>query len=128
MRLSETEWRVMNVLWDHGPRSARQVLDEVGDATEWAYTTVKTILSRLAEKGAVSVSMRGNASVYAPEVTRDDARRSALRGLLDRAFDGTFGSLIHHLVEDETLTAGDRRELRTLLEEDRRARGKEPRT
>ena len=116
MRLSDTEWRVMHVLWEASPRSAREVLDEVGAETGWAYTTVKTILARLAEKGAVTASLEGNTSLYSPEITRDAARRSALRGLVDRAFDGTFGSLIHHLVEGERLSAGERRALGELLD------------
>ena len=123
MRLSDTEWQVMNVLWERAPRTAREVLDEVGPATGWAYTTVKTILARLAEKGAVSALLEGNTSFYTPTITRDEARRSAVHGLLERAFDGAVGSLIHHLAEGEKLSPRDRERLRELIEEeDARAR------
>jgi BlaI family transcriptional regulator, penicillinase repressor len=117
MRLSDTEWQVMHVLWEHAPRTAREVLDEVGAATGWAYTTVKTILARLAEKGAVSALLEGNTSFYTPRITRDEARRNAVRGLLERAFDGAVGSLIHHLAEGEKLSPGDRERLRELIED-----------
>ena len=114
-RLSEAEWRVMNVLWSRHPASARELLEELVGETGWAYTTVKTLLARLVEKGLVTAEMRGNTSFYEPVVSRRRARRFAVRSLVDRAFDGTFGNLIHHLVDVERLSAADRRELRRLL-------------
>lgn len=118
MRLSETEWKVMNSVWSRGRATARDVHDELLPDTGWAYTTVKTMLTRLADKGAVTVSKEGNASVYEPAVTRDDARHSAVRGLLDRAFDGAFGPFLHHLLNEEKLSKRDRAELRRMLDEE----------
>ena len=118
MQLSDAEWTVMNVLWSAAPRRVRDVLDALPPEREWAYTTVKTILTRLADKGAVVMTKDGNVSQFSPLVTRRKARRTALRSLLDRAFDGAFGALIHHVVDDERMSAGDRRRLREMLEED----------
>ena len=117
MRLSETEWRVMNVLWARSPATVRDALEILEDETGWTYSTVKTILSRLADKGAVVARKRANTMHFEPVLTRDAARRSAVRSLLDRAFEGTFGSLVHHLVDTESLTADERAELRALLQE-----------
>jgi len=116
MRLSDAEWAVMNAVWERPPASARDVLDRVGAGRGWAYTTVKTMLERLAEKGALRVWKRGNTSLYEPLVTREQARRSALRSLLDRAFDGALGSLLQHLVAEEKLSTGDRRRLAEMLD------------
>jgi BlaI family penicillinase repressor len=118
MKLSETEWRVMNEVWRRGRATARDVHDDVAAETGWAYTTVKTILARLAEKGVLSVEKRGNASRYEPTITRDEARRSAVHGLLDRAFEGAFGPLFNHLLREEKLSKKDRAELRRMLDED----------
>ena len=115
MRFSNTEWQVMNVLWEHHPSSVRDVLEALEGETGWAYSTVKTILSRLAEKGALKVERRGNLHRYTPAVSRDVARRSALRSLLDRAFDGTVGTLVHHMVDTKTLGSEEREELGKLL-------------
>lgn len=115
MKLSEAEWTVMNALWQQSPASARDVLEIVGNETEWAYTTLKTILSRLAEKGAVGIRKRANQSIFVPLVSREDARRSAVRSLLERAFDGTFGSLVQHMVTQEKLSAGEKKKLAAML-------------
>jgi len=116
VRISESEWKVMDAVWRRESATAREVHDDLAGETRWAYTTVKTLLDRLAEKGALRVAKRGNTGVYSPAVTKDEARRTALRGLLDRAFDGAFGPLLHHLIEEEKLSKRDRAELRRLLD------------
>lgn len=116
MHLSDAEWTVMRALWEGAPASAREVRERAPE-TGWAHTTVKTLLSRLAEKGAVSEERVGRASQYTPLVTPAQARRTALRGLVDRAFGGTFGSLVQHLVRDEDLDEGERARLLQTLSE-----------
>jgi BlaI family transcriptional regulator, penicillinase repressor len=116
-RLSDAEWTVMRAVWNRTPASARDVLDQVGEQTGWAYTTVKTLLARLVEKGALSESRRANTNVYEPRITRNEARGSALRSLLDRAFDGTFGSLLQHLMTEERLSRHDLQALERMLQE-----------
>ncbi len=117
MTLSETEWTVMRVLWQNSPANAREVLTQVEGETQWAYSTVKTILARLLEKRVVSVETRGNTSFYTPLMKRGEARRSAVQSLLERAFDGTFGSLLHHMVDEESLSRKERSALRKMLRE-----------
>lgn len=117
MKLSDSEWTVMRALWADAPATARDVLDRCVDATGWAYTTVKTLLVRLVEKGAVTSERRGNTDWFRPAVTQRKARRTAFRSLLDRAFDGTVGGLLHHIVEDERLSAQDLEALRRTLRE-----------
>ena len=117
MRLSDAEWTVMQAVWNRAPASARDVLDEVGEETGWAYTTVKTLLARLVEKGALSEGRQANVNIYEPRITRNEARGSALRSLLDRAFDGTFGSLFQHLIKEERLSARDVKTLERMLHE-----------
>lgn len=117
MRLSDAEWTVMRAVWARPPASGRDVLDQVGAETGWAYTTVKTLLARLVEKGALSEGRRANVNVYEPRITRDAARGSALRSLVDRAFDGTFGSLLQHLVTEERLSRRDLQALERMIDE-----------
>lgn len=117
MKLSDAEWTVMNALWEKSPASARDVLENCQEETAWAYSTVKTLLGRLVDKGALAERKRANTSLYEPLVTQTEARRSALRSLVDKAFDGAFGPLLQHMVSDEKLPKSDRRELNTILEE-----------
>ena len=126
MKLTDSEWTVMNALWRHSPASTRDVLDTLGHETDWAYTTVKTMLERLVEKGALSSRRRANKNLYEPRITREEARRTAVRSLLDKAFDGAFGPLLQHIVADEKLSGRDRRELERMLADLDREPGSEP--
>jgi len=123
MKLTEPEWIIMNALWDKYPAKARDVVERLPSTVNWAYTTVKTMLDRLVEKKAVSKSKKGNTGLYQPRLSRRQARRTALRMVLDRAFDGAFGPLMHFLVEDENLTAGQRKELIEILSGKRKNKG-----
>jgi len=124
MRFSDAEWIVMEALWrGAGPSgrersSARDVLERIGRQTGWAYTTVKTMLTRLVEKGAVTEELKGNVATYRPRVSRLAARKSAVKSLVERAFGGAYGAFVHHLVAGGPLSERERAKLRALLAED----------
>ena len=103
MKLTEAEWLIMNALWDEHPATARDIAARLPAEVNWAYTTIKTMLTRLVEKKVVTERKRGNTSVYEPVLSRQRAQRSALRTLADVAFDGAFGPLMHFLAEEEKL-------------------------
>ena len=120
--LSEAEWKVMRCLWRKHPSSARDLLETLHAETRWAYTTLKTVLSRLVEKGAVTEKKRANTSWYEPAIDEAPARRSAVRSLLDRAFDGALGSLVHFVLDAESLSNKDRQALAKMIEDAERRR------
>ena len=117
MKLTEAEWQIMNALWANSPATARQIADRLAGSVDWAYTTIKTMLTRLSDKKAVRESKKGNMSVYEPLVTKQAARRSALKGLVNQAFEGAFGPLMHFLVEDQKLSDTQKEELLKALEQ-----------
>jgi BlaI family penicillinase repressor len=125
MKLTEPEWLIMNALWKKHPAKARDVVERLPSTVSWAYTTVKTMLDRLVEKKAVGKSKRGNIGLYEPLVSRRQARRTAMRIMLDQAFDGAFGPMMHFLVEDESLSAGERKELIKILSGKSRNKGEQ---
>jgi BlaI family penicillinase repressor len=120
LELTDAEWKVMNAVWEHAPATARTVCDALAGSTGWAYTTVKTFMERLVEKGALVGRRQGASDVYSPVLPRTQARRNALRALLARAFGGGVAPLVHHLLGEERLSEGERGELRRLLEETER--------
>ena len=117
MKLTRAEWQLMNALWQKHPATAREISENLPGGTDWAYTTVKTMLSRLAAKGAVSERKEGNAAVYEPLITSRKARLVALKSLAEEAFDGAFGALVHFLLEEEKLSPAERKKLAKLLDD-----------
>ncbi len=120
MKLTNSEWHLMNCLWQRHPATARGIAERLPDGIKWAYTTIRTLLARLVEKGAVKEHKKGKTSWYEPVLTQEKAQRSALKTLADQAFEGAFGPLMHFLAQDQKLTAEQRRELIQALEDQNR--------
>ena len=116
--ISDAEWKVMEAVWTHHPTTVREVFEALEAETGWAYSTVKTMLTRLTEKGALAVETRANTRWFSPLVTARQARRSALRSLVDRAFGGAFSSLVHHMVADDEIKGRDRESLEAMIREE----------
>jgi BlaI family penicillinase repressor len=112
MRLTDAEWIVMNAIWDRPVESSvRDVLEIVTPLTGWAYPTVQTIMVRLAKKKALRSRLRANTRLYTAVVTRLQARRTAIRSLLDLAFRGSAKELVKTILRGDWLAEHDRNEI-----------------
>ena len=87
----------LNALWSIGQGKVRDVRELVAPSRALAYTTVMTILDRLARRGVVTRSKEGRAFVYAPSVSRDAMRRLALKEFLDSYFESSQDQLVRFL-------------------------------
>jgi predicted transcriptional regulator len=114
----------MDALWRCEPATARQVHADVGEATGWAVTTVRTMLERLEAKGVVEARAAEGGERYVARLPREKARRNALQGLVERAFGGAVEELAHFLLGREQLDAKERKRLEPLLarEQERKAK------
>jgi BlaI family transcriptional regulator, penicillinase repressor len=117
MKLSDAEWQIMNALWKQHPATAREILDRMEGEVRWAYTTIKTMLTRLEAKRAVSETKRGNTSVYVPLVDQKRTRSTALHSMFERVLDGAAAPLLSFLIEERKLSKKERAELIRLLRE-----------
>ena len=116
MRLNNSEWQIMNALWERHPATAREVSERLPEDNRWAYTTIKTMLTRLVAKSAVSERKRANTSVYEPLITRNRARKSAVASLIDHAFDGAVEPFLGFVAKNSKLSEEQRRELLEAIE------------
>jgi predicted transcriptional regulator len=112
---TDRELDVMAVLWRKGSGTVAEVRDAL--STDFAYTTVLTVLRTLEEKGFVSHTAEGKAHRYVPLVAKEDAGQSALSRLLDTIFAGSHELLLTQLVSDRDVDAKKLRQLRDLLNE-----------
>ncbi len=116
MKLTQAEWQIMNALWEKHPATARDIMSRLPGDVKWAYTTLKTMLSRLVEKEAVSEKKLANTSIYEPLVSQHKARLSAFKSLLDQSFDGAMGPLVHFLLQEQKLNTKQKKELIEILQ------------
>jgi predicted transcriptional regulator len=119
----------MKVLWEKGALAARDVYSAIREDRDWAYNTVKTLLSRLVAKGAVDYEQIGNSYLYRPLLSREQMTRKEVRGFLDRVLDGAFSPFLANLIEETDLTEEEILRLKEILEEKERGpRGSSNRT
>ena len=107
----------MNVLWERGQASIREITDQLAGKYNLAYTTVLTTTRIMADKKYVSYHKNGRSHVFTPLLNKQAARSSALKNMLGNLFDGSPRLLAQHLIEAEDLTKEDIKALRSLFGE-----------
>jgi predicted transcriptional regulator len=124
--LTNAELRVMKALWEVGEGTVADVRGELQRrGQELAYTTVMTLLGRLAAKSAVLVDKAREPFLYRPARRRENVLRDRLREFVREVFDGQAESLVLNLVEDESLTRAELRAIeKRIAEAEKRSAGK----
>lgn len=116
VQISAAEVVVMEILWRNHPLAADEVVAALADR-EWAEATVKTLLNRLLNKGAIRADKDGRRYLYSPLVQRDAWLLEESSSLIERLFDGRVAPLVAHFSQHQRLSRDDVAELRKLLEE-----------
>jgi predicted transcriptional regulator len=101
--LAPLELDCMNALWPSGEATVRQIHESLRPTRPRAYTTIMTILDRLAQKGIVQRRKSGRAWVYRANVSADQARADAVSQVVDGFFGGSAGALATHLTGQTTV-------------------------
>ena len=116
--VSDAELAVLQVLWERGEATIRQLTDELyppGDEAQ--YATVQKLLERLQGKGHVTRDRSGHAHVFRPLTDRDTLLGQRLRTVAEKLCGGMMAPLLTHLVRAEALSREERQELRALIDE-----------
>jgi BlaI family penicillinase repressor len=116
--ISASEWIVMEALWKRSPQTASEVAKVLRRSTGWALNTVRTLLTRLVEKGALR-TMENAAGVreFTPAVEREACVRAESEDFLQRVFRGAAKPLLVHFAANSKLTSEEVRELKRLFDQ-----------
>jgi predicted transcriptional regulator len=119
--LSEAEGDVLRVLWERGPGTVRAINEVlVGRGRSWAYTTLATMLQRLAAKGYVASSSDEVPHVYRALVSREELLGRRLQEAADELCEGSAAPLVLALVQGNRFSAEELERFRRLIDEARR--------
>lgn len=116
-RISDAEHAVMEALWTRSPQTAAEVCDSVCKERGWSIPTVKTLLSRLVQKGALATEPDGRRYLYTPLIARSAYVGTESKRLMERLFGGRAAPLFAHLAQAEALSEDDIAEIERLLKE-----------
>lgn len=116
-RLGRVQLLIMQVLWERGSATAREITDALNAESPIAHSTVQTLLRKLEAKGVVDHTEAGRVFVFRPTVEPDNVRKTAARDLIERVFDGSPADLVAWLLKQEDIPDDELRRIRELVEE-----------
>ena len=120
LELFESEWAILQKVWDLEPCAAPTVQEALQGERGWAYTTVKTMMDRMVKKGLLKTEKIRSIYLYSSAVTQSQARESEITRTLKRAFDGTFTPLMQFLIENDQLSEEEYSHLEKLIKKRKR--------
>jgi BlaI family penicillinase repressor len=116
--ISDSEWAIMEALWESSPQTASEVTKTLRASMNWAENTVRTLLTRLVEKGALKTAENASGTrTFIPAVKREACVRAESQSFLDRVFGGAAKPLLVHFAQNSKLSAEEIKELKKLLDQ-----------
>lgn len=116
--ISDSEWTLMEALWESSPQTASEVTKILRPSTNWAENTVRTLLTRLVDKGALKTSENASGTrTYLPAVKREACVRAEGESFMQRMFGGAAKPLLVHFAQNSKLTAEEVNELKKILDQ-----------
>jgi predicted transcriptional regulator len=115
-QLGETEMEVLHHVWDLGEATVADVRERILEERDVAYTTIMTVMKKLADKGYLQYHKDGRTYVYAPAQEPDKVQHSLLRRLMESVFEGSPMALVQTLVRHEDLSDEERDEIRKMID------------
>ena len=116
IKLTASEWSVLDSLWQENPQTVMQLVSKLGKTVGWAKSTTITTLRRMEEKGLVRCEMVGKGKSYTPAVEQEQAEIQETRSFLDRVYRGSVGLMMSAMAKRQELSKDEVAELRAILD------------
>lgn len=114
-QISEAEFQVMKIVWEHAPVSTNQVTEYLARTTKWSPKTIQTMLKRLVQKKALTYDKEGRVFIYTPLIGQQDYVNQESRHFLQRFYNGNLVSMMTVFLDMEELSQQEVDELKELL-------------
>ena len=115
IKLTGSEWSVLDCLWEKSPQTVMQLVARLGERVGWAKSTTITTLRRMEEKGLVRCEVIGKGKSYTPAVEREQAVIFETRSFLERVYRGSVGLMMSAMARRQELSPEEITELREIL-------------
>lgn len=115
IRVTNSEWYVMNCLWEEHPRTLMQIVPILNERQGWSKSTCATMVRRMAEKDLIGFEEKGKTKYFFPKVKKEDVVVQETRDFLQRIYDGSIGMMMSALVNQNDLSKEDIQELQEIL-------------
>ena len=120
INISEAEWEVMRVVWSNQETTSKFVIDTLSEEKSWTASTIKTLLSRLVEKGFISTQKTGNKFLYSANCIEDECLDILTQNFLDRICERRTHIIVKNIIATDNLSKSNIDEIIELLQEKRK--------
>lgn len=114
MKLFDSEWKVMEVLWQENDRTAKEISLRSADSIGWNKNTTYTVIKKCIDKGAIE--RREPNFVCHAAITKRQAQKEEADSLVDKVFGGSAELLFASILSDRSLSKDELARLRALVE------------
>ncbi|EJN95127.1 CopY/TcrY family copper transport repressor [Streptococcus ratti] len=113
--ISNAEWEVMRVVWAKQKTSSSEIIAVLSRAYRWSASTIKTLITRLSEKGYVTSQRQGRKYIYSSLISEEEALEQQVSEVFSRICVTKNQALVKHLIEETPMTLSDIEDLEVLL-------------
>ena len=117
------ELEVLQIIWEHGPCTVRDVMNFLSPKKSRAYTSVMSLMNVMAEKGMLGQKPKGRAFIYSAKISQANTQSRMLKDMLNRVFDGSASSLVTNLLNQAEPDSQELKEIHKMIAEYARKKG-----
>lgn len=116
-QISEAEYEVMRIVWQHAPVSTNEIVEKLETTTSWNPKTIQTLIKRLVTKHALTYEKRGRVFVYTPLVGENEYVSQESNSFLKKYYNENISAMLSAYLDNDELSEADIRDLRRLLDQ-----------
>ncbi len=116
-QISEAEYEVMRIVWQHAPVSTNEIAEKLETTTSWNPKTIQTLIKRLVTKHALTYEKKGRVFVYTPLVGENEYVSQESNSFLKKYYNGNISAMLSAYLDNDELSEADIRDLRRLLDQ-----------
>lgn len=117
INLTDAEWRVMELLWQHEPQTGRELVEALEKIAGWNRSTTLTLLRRLEGKQAVADETQNGVKAFRPLIRREEAALQETEDFLSRVYQGSLSLMVSTMTQKQALSQEELEELYKILQE-----------
>lgn len=114
--ISDSEWKIMQVIWNKSPLFASEIIEALKDDTSWKPKTIHTLIQRLVVKGAIKAKKEKTYYSYYAAVSESDCVQEETNSFLKKCFDGSLNMMMVNFIKEKKLSEKEIDGLQKLLE------------
>ena len=117
MQISNAEWRIMKIIWMEGKQTSTDLIAVLSERFDWSKSTIKTLLTRLVEKGCLTREKSGKSFVYSALLKQDQGLDLVVEDVKDKVCSKRIVQVLENLIQESNFTIADLNQLQQVLEE-----------